>query len=210
MPPRPPRPRDSDATRAALLSQATAAFAERGFAGARIDEIAERASVNKRMIYAYFGDKDGLYRAVLEAHLSRALAFARPDARPGESARAEAERIVRRYFEFLAANPDFVRLLSWEALSGEHRARAILLERIGAGLAPLHAIVRRGVREGAFRPGAQPRRFLMSVNALFIGYFNHESLLEALWGTDLRSPRARSATLDDLVRLLFEGIGAHP
>ena len=60
--PLPRRTRDADATRAALLGAATEVFAEVGYAGARVDEIAERARVNKRMIYEYFGDKQGLYR----------------------------------------------------------------------------------------------------------------------------------------------------
>ncbi len=70
------RPRDAEATRAALLERATREFADRGYDGARVDEIAEAAGINKRMIYAYFGDKEGLYRAVLDACLAQALDLA--------------------------------------------------------------------------------------------------------------------------------------
>ena len=65
------RPRDASATREGLLDAATLVFAEQGFAGARVDEIAARAGVNKALIYAYYGDKTGIYRAVLTAHLAR-------------------------------------------------------------------------------------------------------------------------------------------
>jgi TetR/AcrR family transcriptional regulator len=205
-----PRPRDAQATRARLLEEATRAFAEKGFDGARIDDVADRAAVNKRMIYAYFGDKDGLYRAVLDAHLAQALTLARPDERAAADPRAQAAGIVRRWFEFLASHRDFVRLLSWEALSEERRARAILLDRINAGLEPLHEVIRRGIREGAFRPDAEPRHVVASVNALFIGYFLQESLLEALWKTDLRAPDARADVLERFVRLVLDGIGARP
>lgn len=205
-----PRRRDASATRATLLETAGAAFAEKGFDGARIDEIAERAGVNKRMIYAYFGDKDGLYRAVLDAHLSQALSLAAEADADGEAPRQQGERIIRRYFEFLSDHPDFVRLLSWEALSRERRGRRLLLERLGSGLEPLHAVVRRGVAQGAFRPDAEPRAFAMGVNALLLGYFNQRSLVEALWKTDLGTPRAREAVLRDFLRLLFDGIGARP
>ncbi len=81
------RPRDAEATRAALLARATREFADRGFDGARVDEIAEAAGINKRMIYAYFGDKDGLYRAVLDRSLDEALELAREGAvAPGATA----------------------------------------------------------------------------------------------------------------------------
>src|SRR5712691_4655173 len=72
------RPRNAEATRQRLLAAATAEFSEHGFAGARIDRIAQRAGTNKRMIYAYFGDKEQLLEAVMErriAELSKALRF---------------------------------------------------------------------------------------------------------------------------------------
>ena len=59
--------RDPDRTRAAILAAATAEFTANGLTGARVDAIAKRARANKRMIYHYFGGKDGLYLAVLEA-----------------------------------------------------------------------------------------------------------------------------------------------
>ena len=61
------RIRDADRTRAELLEVATEVFAERGYAGARVDEIADRTRTTKRMIYYYFGGKEGLYLAVLES-----------------------------------------------------------------------------------------------------------------------------------------------
>lgn len=204
------RRRDADATRSTLLETAGAVFAEKGFDGARVDEIAGRAGVNKRMIYAYFGDKDGLYRAVLDAHLSQALALAGEGEPAGEPPREQAERIIRRYFEFLSDHPDFVRLLSWEALSRERRGRRLLLERLGTGLEPLHAVVRRGVAQGAFRADLAPRSFIMGVNAFLLGYFNQRSLVEALWRTDLDTPRAREGVLRDFLHLLLDGIGARP
>src|SRR5688572_21546863 len=60
------RVNDADASRADILSAATREFSEKGLSGARVDSIAERTKINKRMIYYYFGSKEGLYRAVLE------------------------------------------------------------------------------------------------------------------------------------------------
>src|ERR1700674_4249713 len=58
--------RDPNRTREAILRTAQDEFAARGLSGARVDRIAQRAGANKRMIYHYFGSKDGLYRAALE------------------------------------------------------------------------------------------------------------------------------------------------
>ena len=202
---RPRRPRDPEGTRAALLENAGLAFAALGYDGARIDEIAARAGVNKRMIYAYFGDKDALYRAVLDAHLSGLAGLARHDD-PSGTPRARAEAMIRRYFAFLAEHDDFARLVSWEALSRVQRGRAILVDRVGTGLEPLHAILRAGIAAGDFRADLDPRLWAMSVNALLIGYLNHRSFLETLWHTDLGTPEARARVLDAILRLVFDGI----
>jgi TetR/AcrR family transcriptional regulator len=202
-----PRKRDAQATRARLLEIAAAEFARVGFAGARVDAIADLARVNKRMIYAYFGDKDGLYRAVLDAHLVAAFSVVGPAA---PTPRGQVERLLTAYFAFLAGHPDFVRLLAWEALSQEGRGRRVLVERVLPVLAPLHAVVRRGVAAGDFRADVAPREFWMSANAFFLGYFIQEPLVGALWKADLTTRRARAAALRQFLRLLLDGIGATP
>ena len=65
-------PRDPAAARARILAAAAEEFAAAGFAGARVDAVARQAGCNKRMLYHYFGDKQGLYRAVLEQRLGSA------------------------------------------------------------------------------------------------------------------------------------------
>lgn len=97
--------RDPERTRRGILDAALREFSAKGISGARVDAIAERAGTNKRMIYHYFGSKDGLYRAVLHEGLSR---------QPATDADHE-HRILRLYDRF-AAHPDWVRLLMWEAL----------------------------------------------------------------------------------------------
>lgn len=203
------RARDAGATRAALLTRAVSEFADRGYDGARIDEIATSAGINKRMIYAYFGDKDGLYRAALDACLTRVLEVASlgPEA-PEASSRARAEAMVRRFFLYLSKHPETVRLLTWEALSRDKRGRRVLLRRIQAGLEPLRAVVRRGVEEGQLRADLDPRVFVFAVDALLLGYFNQRHLVAALWKSDLTAPKASEALLAQFLHILFDGIGA--
>lgn len=101
--------RDADATRARIIEAAEATFAAQGIAGARVDDIAARAEVNKRMLYYYFGSKEGLHEAVLRRRLAgRREVFA---SLPG----AAAERLPARMAQILA-DPTYLRLLVWEAL----------------------------------------------------------------------------------------------
>ncbi len=103
--------RDPDATKERILSAATEEFAAKGISGARIDAIAARARTNKRMLYYYFGSKEDLFREVLRRALSARVLQSRRH--PGN----RTERLLARQVEHLA-EPDYVRLLQWEALEG--------------------------------------------------------------------------------------------
>jgi AcrR family transcriptional regulator len=101
--------RNADQTREKLLAAATAEFAAHGAAGGRIDRIAERAGVNKRMIYAYFGNKERLFDTVLErslVQLVEAVPLAAEDL-PGYAG---------RLFDYLVDHPERHRLALWRTL----------------------------------------------------------------------------------------------
>ena len=102
-------PRDSTATKARILDAATAEFADHGLAGARVDRLAERAGANKQLIYAYFGSKEGLFDATLEAHIERLL-----DAVPFDADDLPAYAVAM--FDFGVAHPELLRLLHWHML----------------------------------------------------------------------------------------------
>jgi len=101
--------RNPERTRARILSAARREFAAKGIAGARVDAIARRAGVNKRMLYHYFGSKDGLFVAVLQRTLDERLAHV-----TGES--PDTAGRLRGRSTFYAGSGDYVRLLMWEAL----------------------------------------------------------------------------------------------
>jgi TetR/AcrR family transcriptional regulator len=197
------RPRDAGATRRTLLEAATSVFAEHGFAGARVDEIAGRARVNKRMIYAYYGDKEGLYREVLAAHL--AAPEQTPDA--SEDPRRALEELVRWYFRLLAGDPAFARLLAWDMLSGGPRRRAMLADSVAPTLERVTELVRRGVASGSLRADLDPEMLRTSVVALCVGYFLQHPVMEAA-----RARTGRRFTDEEFLahacRLLFGENGA--
>jgi AcrR family transcriptional regulator len=116
--------RDPERTRGRILSAALKEFAAMGFAGARVERIARRARVNKRMLYHYFGNKDELFREILGRKLGERMAWA--TAAPDDPAESLAY-----WFDIACRDPDWVRLMQWEALeAGAARvSRAVERER---------------------------------------------------------------------------------
>src|ERR1700757_5132381 len=104
-------PRDSAATRRRLLKAAREEFPARGIAGARVDRIASAANANKAQIYHYFGDKDGLFDAVLESFTEEAVGAVPIDT---EDLPAYAARLFDYHFD----HPDLLRLVTWARLEG--------------------------------------------------------------------------------------------
>ena len=102
------RPRNSGATKALLLRAATAEFAEHGFAGARIDRIAERAGANKRLLYVYFGDKNQLFDAVFQEQIDAVFR-----AVPMDDGDLQAFAAAR--YDYISANPEARRIATWRS-----------------------------------------------------------------------------------------------
>ncbi|GAA1313062.1 hypothetical protein Psi02_68830 [Planotetraspora silvatica] len=114
--------RDAAATRRRILDAATAEFSALGLSGARIARIADGAGANQRMIYAYFGNKDGLFDAVLEHNVLLVQ-----DAVPFDA--ADLPGYARRVFDFYRANPHLVRLEMWQTLERSDSMRSSPLIR---------------------------------------------------------------------------------
>jgi AcrR family transcriptional regulator len=106
--------RNPGRTRERILSAALREFAAKGFAGARVDVIARRAAINKRMLYHYFGNKEQLFRAVLRQKIAERRAWA-----AGLS--SDPTQRLPFWFTTACADPDWIRLLEWEALQGDRQ-----------------------------------------------------------------------------------------
>lgn len=196
--------RDPERTRAAILAAATAEFSRKGLDGARVDQIARRSGVNKRMIYHYFGDKEGLYLAVLEksyiAIRTAEFALSLADQDPVEGMRT----LVRFTWEYLAAHPEFLSLLGTENL---HRAIHLKkLPHIRKLHSPLIAIIsellERGVKLKLFRKGVDPVQLYISIAALGFFYLSNKHTLSTIFGRDLNVPTAlaeRGSHIADVV-----------
>jgi AcrR family transcriptional regulator len=199
-----PRVRDPARTRARILEAATREFARSGLGGARVDRIAKRAGANKRMLYYYFGDKDGLFLAVLE-HAYQQIRAAELelhllDVPPVEGVR----RLVEFTWRYYLAHPEFLTLLNSENL---HRARHLKRSRnVRATNSPLIAmlaeILRRGAAAGTFRSGVDALQLYISIAGLAYFYLSNNHTLSQVFDRDLAAPAAREERLAHMTALV--------
>jgi TetR/AcrR family transcriptional regulator len=203
-------PRDPEATKDRLLRTAERLFVEKGYDLARVDEIAGQAQVNKRMLYAYFTDKEGLYLAILESSFSRMLDCLEEASRHERDPRSDAERLIRAYFQFLVDNPSFVRLVAWESLRFGRHAGQVLAHTYRASLEKLFAVFQRGVDQGVFRADLDVRLLASSAYSLCLAHFSQREFLTILSERDSTSPEARDRALTHILRLIFVGIEKAP
>jgi len=196
----PPRARDAERSREAILGAARDEFAAHGLGGARVDRIAERAGLNKKLIYYYFEDKENLFRAVLEeAYLSIRAAEQQlhlADLPPDQAVRRLTEFTWHYYLE----HPEFLTLLNSENLhrarhlEGSARARALntpLIETLGQ-------ILERGRASGLFRGGVDPLQLYISIAGIAYFYLSNQHTLSAIFGRDLMAPRALNERLSHI------------
>src|SRR3954453_12720167 len=163
-----PQRRDPVATRKKLLTAARQEFARHGFAGARVDEIAERAGVNKQLVYHYFGDKDALYLAVLEWVYEDIREQERKLNLEGLPPEKAIRKLIEASFDHLAANPDFIVLLNDENRGGAPHVRGSRkLEAMHSPLVRMGStIVGEGIKAGVFRKGINPVHLYISIAGL--------------------------------------------
>ncbi len=200
------RMRDAAETRRKLLAAAEAVFIEHGFDGARVDDIAARAGVNKRMIYEYYGNKEELYFRVLKVNYDRVFEAERTVIRQSPNAEAALLDGFRRYFEFLAEHPGFIRLVGQEQMSRTPRASEEIRGLADMGLGNLTPILAQGIRDGTFREDLDLRLVLASIASLCMGIFQRRSQLQRLWDIDLDDANTRERVLQHLQTLFLIGV----
>jgi TetR/AcrR family transcriptional regulator len=200
-----PQRRDPAATRKKLLTAARREFAANGLAGARVDDIAARAGVNKQLVYHYFGDKDALYLAVLEWVYGEIRAQERKLNLAGLPPDRAIKKLIESSFDHLATHPDFIVLLNDENRGGARHVRNS--QKLEAMHSPLVSMVSNiladGVRAGTFRKGVNPVHLYISIAGLSYFFFSNTPTLSAIFGKDLSSPAARRARRKHVVDLVL-------
>jgi len=202
--------RDPVRTREAILAAAQNEFALKGLSGGRVDEIARRARANKRMIYHYFGSKQGLYLAALE----RVYEGLRGSERTLELADLEPEAaiacLVEFNFDYCRQHPELISLINNENL---HRARHL---RKSKKVRELHSpfvrliadILRRGEAQGVFRRGLDPVNLYVTIAAMSYFYLSNNWTLSAIFGRPLGTDAACRRRKQHNVDIILNAIRA--
>jgi AcrR family transcriptional regulator len=199
-----PKIRDAEATKARILAAAKREFAKNGLAGARVDQIADKAKANKRMIYHYFGSKEELFQTVVEA--------AYVDIRTAEQKlelehlppRDALEKLVRFTWDYYLKNPEFITLVNSENL---HRARHLknseVIKVVSRRFVDMvGGLLDRGVSDGVFRPGVDPVQLNITIAAIGYYYLTNRFTGSILFERDFMAP----AALEERLRFNMETV----
>ncbi|WP_418131393.1 TetR/AcrR family transcriptional regulator [Variovorax sp. 375MFSha3.1] len=200
-----PRSRDADRSQLAILASARDEFSARGLAGARMDSIAERAGLNKRLIYYYFGSKDDLFLAVLE-RVYADIREAEQRLHLDEIDPVEAIRqLVSFTWHYYLEHPEFITLLNSENLHcAAHLKRSERIQEMNSPLVQLlDTVLERGRRDDLFRAGVDPVQLYISIASLCYFYLSNNHTLSAIFGRDLRAPKAMAQRLSHMTDLVL-------
>lgn len=205
------RTHDPEGVRRNILEVATREFADKGYSGARVDEIAEKTATSKRMIYYYFRDKEGLFIAVLEeayAHIRRIEQTLNLEGlAPVEALR----RLAEFTFDYQNATPDFVRLVMVENIhNATHLERSQRIQGLNVSvIETLADVYRRGVADGSFRPGLDVIDLHMTISALCFFNVSNRATFSRIFKVDMADPRTlahrRAVVADTVVRYALAG-----
>ena len=199
------RPRDADRTQESLLRAAMEELSQRGLGGARVDRIAERAGINKKLIYYYFGNKEKLFLAVLETTYA--------DIRTAEKALnletlapvAAVRGLVAFTWQYFLDHPEFLNLLNSENLHGARHLRQSkqIREMHSPLVALLGEVLERGRKSGIFRGGVDPIQLYISIAALAYFYLSNNPTLSTIFGRNLRAKKALAERLSHITEVVM-------
>jgi TetR/AcrR family transcriptional regulator len=189
--------RNPQQTQQRILEAALQEFAAKGFAGARVDVIARRARINKRMLYHYFGDKEGLFREVLRRKIAERAAWL------AGASEDPAERLPA-WFQLACRDREWIQLLEWEALQWGEK-KVIDEERRQESVGRAVERVRQQQAKGLLDPSRDPGHLLLSmmaITAYAVAFPQLARLVTGLSVSDEKFQKQREAFLRQFALLL--------
>lgn len=205
------RTNDPERTKANILEVAAVEFGEKGLAGARIDEIAAATRTSKRMIYYYFGSKEGLYLAVLEESYRKVREIEAElhlqDLEPEQALR----RLVAFTFDHHLSHENYIRLVMSENINrGQYIAQSQRIQELNVpAIDAIRKLYDRGVKTGVFRAGLDPVDIHASISALSFFNVSNRHTFGAIFKLDTRSPayiaHRRDNVIEMIVRFMRKG-----
>lgn len=184
-----PAKRDAAATREALIAAAVNEFSRNGFAGARVDEIARVAGVNKQLVYHYFDSKQGLYLVALESVYAEIREKEKSLSLGALEPMEAMTQLIAFSFDYLAEHPEFLALLTDENRNqGAHILGSERLQKMHSPfIEMLEATLERGVAQGVFRSDYDAINLYISIAGISYFFFSNNHTLSAIFGKPLGS-----------------------
>jgi AcrR family transcriptional regulator len=204
------RSRDADRTQQEILAAATAEFAAHGFGGARIEAIAERAGVNKKLLYYYFEGKDELFLAVLEQTYADIRAAERDLHLEAMTPLQAIESMVVFTWRHYLAHPEFLALLNSENMQGAvHLKRSPRIRQMNSPLIDdLAKVLKRGEKSGELRDGIDAMQLYISIAGLAYFYLSNKHTLGTIFGRDLMAKSALEERLAHMTAVVVRYVQA--
>jgi AcrR family transcriptional regulator len=186
------RARAAQATRDAILRAAIKVFAKHGFAGGRVEQISKAANSYDRMIYYYFGSKEGLFIAVIEEMYQRFNAAESTLVLDAERPVEALQAVIRFMWVFYQKNPAFITLLNTENLhGGKHIAKSMRARDYSSpAVSVLAEVLAEGARQKLFRSDVQARDVYLMIASMGYFYLSNRFTLSAFLGETLDSAEA--------------------
>jgi AcrR family transcriptional regulator len=184
------RTNDPERTMANILEVAMTEFAEKGLAGARIDEIAAATQTSKRMIYYYFGSKEGLYLAVLEASYGEMRFHESQLDLENMAPVAALRKLVEYTFDHHRASENYIRLVMGENINrGQYLAQSPFIQDLNVpAISAIQSLYDRGVAAGDFRPGLDALDIHASISALTFFNVSNRHTFGLIFKRDTEAP----------------------
>ncbi len=204
-----PQNKFSPSAQERILKAGLEVFSQKGKAGARVYEIAQRAGVNKALVHYYFSSKAQLYEQVFEYYLSQILSQIQELVKKAskKDLQKKLETLVDVYFDFIDAHPQIVRLLSWELLEGAEVAKKVfqkIMKEDNLSLPQdLQELVKQGIKEKKIYP-VEPPQAVLSILGMTLFYFFVRPIFIQIWDIDLAQEedflKARRAHIKSLLK----------
>ena len=202
--------RDPERVRQDILQAATQEFAENGFNGGRIERIVQLTRTSKRMIYYYFTDKEGLWRAVLERAYTAVRAEEAELDLAGLPPLAALERLFVFTFDHHRRNADFIRLVMVENIRGAQvLATSSTIRDLNRPAVDMVAdICRRGAADGTMRADLDPVELHWHISALAFFNMSNRATFSAIFGPGLYDDAGQARLRDILAAQILRGVAA--
>lgn len=198
------RTRNAEDTQKRILKAAKREFARHGLGGARVDVIADRAKINKRMIYHYFGSKKLLFQRVLEeayTDIRRAEQELQLNELP---ARDALESLIRFTWDYYLKNPEFITLVNSENLhKAVHLKQSTVIQEVSRRFVDMvDDLLKRGAKEGVFRRGIDPVQLNITIAGIAYYYLTNRYTGAIVFERNMMDP----AALDQRLKFNIETI----